>query len=79
MSVNAPNLMKHRPFQIVWIWDALCTVAGVIVYIMTDSVPALVGLALLGAIPLVVVLVRFSKANAAAKSGASDRSGDIVQ
>jgi hypothetical protein len=40
---------------------------------------ALIGLALLGAIPLVVVLVRFSKANAAAKSGASVRSGDIVQ
>lgn len=82
MSDQAPNLMKHRPFQIVWVWDTLCIIASVFVFLKTENVPAMVGIILLGAIPLVVVIMRFSMAQQkAASAGTRDavRSKDIVQ
>lgn len=83
MSDQFSSLVKHRPFQIAWVWEALCIIACVFVFLKTENTFAMAGLIALGAIPMVVVVMRFSvaqqKAGSTATPGAADRSKDIVQ
>ncbi|MDO9471534.1 MAG: hypothetical protein Q7J28_00620 [Caulobacter sp.] len=77
MSQPLPGLFRHRPFQIAWVWEIVCVLAGVAVYVTTDNAIAFIALIFMGAAPMAVVMLRFIKAQ---KAGLKpDRSGDIVQ
>ena len=77
MSQPLPGLFRHRPFQIAWVWEIVCVLAGVAVYLTTDNAIAFIALIFMGAAPMAVVMLRFIKAQKAGLQ--SDRSGDIVQ
>lgn len=78
MSQPLPALFRHRPFQIAWVWEIVCVLAGVTLFLMTDNVLLFVGFIMLGAAPMAVVMLRYIRAQ---KAGVveRDRSGDIVQ
>jgi hypothetical protein len=77
LSQPLPGLFRHRPFQIAWVWEIVCVLAGVAVYLTTDNAIAFIALIFMGAAPMAVVMLRFIKAQ---KAGLQpDRSGDIVQ
>lgn len=77
MSQPLPGLFRHRPFQIAWVWEIVCVLAGVAVYLTTDNTIAFIALIFMGAAPMAVVMLRFIKAQKAGPN--PDRSGDIVQ
>ena len=77
MSQPLPGLFRHRPFQIAWVWEIVCVLAGVVAYLVTENTVAFIALVFLGAAPMAVVMLRFVQAR---KAGLQpDRSGDIVQ
>jgi hypothetical protein len=77
LSQPLPGLFRHRPFQIAWVWEIVCVLAGVAVYLTTDNAIAFIALIFMGAAPMAEVMLRYIKAQ---KAGLQpDRSGDIVQ
>jgi len=79
VSQSPPSLFKHRPFQIAWVWEIVCVLAGVGLFLMTENIAALIGLIVLGAAPMMVVVLLYVRARGAEPGPKPDRSGDIVQ
>ncbi len=77
MTEQAPNLLKHRPFQLAWAFDVLCLVGGIVAFYVTNNVYLIVAAVILGTLPMAVVLARFSKTKATTDT--NDRSKDLVQ
>ncbi len=78
MRVKLPDLWKHRPFQIAWIWETLCIAGSVFLFLKTENTPLMMAAILIGAAPMVVVVMRYSMARAAGAPTQPDRSKDIV-
>jgi len=77
LSQPLPALFRYRPFQIAWVWEIVCVLAGVAAFLVTGNTVAFIALVFLGAAPMAVVMLRYIKAR---KAGLQpDRSGDIVQ
>ncbi|MBI5939409.1 MAG: hypothetical protein HY859_03190 [Caulobacterales bacterium] len=79
MTIKLPDLWKHRPFQIAWVWETLCIAGSVFLFLKTESTPLMMGVILIGVAPMVVVVMRHSMARAAGATTQPDRSKDIVQ
>ncbi len=77
MKFEAAELMRHRPFQIAWIWEVACLLAGLYGELVLNHGWAFFAAVFVGAAPMAVVIFRF----AAAKKQATmpPRSRDIVQ
>jgi len=79
LKIALPDLWKHRPFQIAWIWETLCIAGSVFLFLKTENTALMMGAILVSAVPMVVVVMRFSMAKAAGATAQPDRSKDIVQ
>jgi hypothetical protein len=77
LKLDVPELMRHRPFQIAWIWEVACLLAGLYGDLVLGYGWAFFAAVVIGAAPMAVVILRF----AAAKKQATmpPRSRDIVQ
>lgn len=79
MTIDLPALLKHRPFQIAWVWEMLCIAASLYGILALNNDLLFFGAIFAGVIPMVVVVLMFAQARAAGGSVDSDRSKDIVQ
>lgn len=77
MKIEIPELMRHRPFQIAWVWEVVCLLAGLYGDLVLNYGWAFFAAVVVGAAPMAVVIFRF----AAEKKQATmpRRPRDIVQ
>ena len=77
MKFEVTDLMKHRPFQIAWVWEVACLLAGLYGELVLNYGWAFFAAVVVGAAPMAVVILRFAEARKQAKM--PPRSRDIVQ
>lgn len=58
--VTLQEMLAHPPLVIAWVWEVVCILGAVAAYLLTENVAVMVALILAGALPFVVVLIRFS-------------------
>jgi hypothetical protein len=78
LKIDLPTLMKHRPFQIAWVWEMLCIGVGLYAFLALENDLLFFVSVFAGVIPMVAVVLLFAQARASGVDPAS-RSRDIVQ
>ena len=78
MKIDLPTLLKHRPFQIAWVWEMLCIGVGVYAILALENELLFFVAVFAGVIPMVAVVLLFAQARANGVDPTA-RSRDIVQ
>lgn len=60
---------NRRPVYIAAAWDMLCVLAGVLAMVFTGEIAFLIGGLVLGTVPLLFVIVRFTQQNGPRSKG----------